>query len=350
MQINKIHHFYNRIRRQLLSHVFLARILFILLIFILAGGGWFIFRQQAQGLISGLQLVAGKPLPETNGRTNILLLGSGGPGHDGPDLSDTVIFISVKNDTGAVTLISIPRDFWIPSLRAKINAAYYYGYSREATSGGLLLAKSAVSEAINQPVHFAVKIDFSTFAKAIDLLGGVDITVDRAFDDNKYPIAGKEDDPCGGDPQTLCRYEHLHFDAGPQHMDGATALKFVRSRYSTDPEEGTDFARSKRQEKVITAAKNKLLSINNLKNTKIYRDLYNLAVNSVVTDITPEYYSTFLKLSLKVRQHPLMSFAISYPDQLDNPPISDRYDGQWVLIPKGGDQNVVYNYVSSLLQ
>ena len=350
MQINKIHHFYNRIRRQLLAHVVLARVLFIILVLILAVGGWFVFRQQAQGLISGLQVVAGKPLPETNGRTNILLLGYGGPGHDGPDLTDTIIFISIKDNTGEITLISIPRDFWIPSLRAKINTAYHYGYAKEATSGGLLLAKSAVSEALGQPVHFAVNLDFSTFAKGIDLLGGVDITVDRTFNDYLYPITGKEDDPCGGDPQTQCRYEHLHFDAGPQHMDGATALKFVRSRYSTDPEEGTDFARSKRQEKVISAVKNKLLSINNLKNTKIYRELYNLAVNSVVTDITPGYYSTFLRLSLKVRQHPIMSLALSSPDQLDNPPISDKYDGQWVLIPKGGDQSVVYNYVSSLLQ
>jgi LCP family protein required for cell wall assembly len=350
MQINKIHHFYNRVRRQLLSHVVLARVLFIVLILSLSVGGWLIFRRQFQGLVAGFQVVAGKPLPETNGRTNILLLGSGGPGHDGPDLTDTMIFISVRDNTGEVTSISIPRDFWIPSLRIKINAAYYYGHVKEATSGGLLLAESAVSEAINQPVHFAVKIDFSTFSKAIDLLGGVDITVDRTFDDYKYPIAGKEDDLCGGDPQTLCRYEHLHFDAGPQHMDGVTALKFVRSRYSTDPVEGTDFARSKRQEKVITAVKNKLLSINNFKNTKLYKDLYNLVINSVVTDITPEYYSTFLKLSLRVHQHPISSFALTSPDQLDNPPISDKYDGQWVLIPKGGDPKYVYNYVSSLLQ
>lgn len=350
MQINKIHHFYNRIRRQLLSHVILARVLFIIIILSLAVGSWFVFRGQIQNLISGFQIVAGKPLPETNGHTNILLLGSGGPGHDGPDLTDTMIFVSVRDDTGEVTGISIPRDFWIPSLRIKINAAYYYGQIKEATSGGLLLAKSAVSEAINQPVHFAVKIDFSTFAKAIDILGGVDITVDRTFDDFKYPITGKEDDPCGGDPQTLCRFEHLHFDAGPQHMDGTTALKYVRSRYSANPEEGTDFARSKRQEKVITAVKNKILSINNLKNTKIYKDLYNLAVSSVVTDISPEYYSTFLRLGLKARQHPLESFALTSPEQLENPPISEKYDDQWVLIPKGGDPNTVYNYVSSLLR
>jgi polyisoprenyl-teichoic acid--peptidoglycan teichoic acid transferase len=350
MQINKLHHFYNRIRRQVLSHVVFTRVLFILLILLLVTGTWFVFRQQVQGLVSGMQVVAGKPLPETNGRTNILLLGSGGPGHDGPDLTDTNIFISIKADSGETTLISIPRDFWIPSLRAKINTAYHYGYIKEATSGGLLLAKSAVSEALGQSVHFVVNLDFSTFAKAIDLMGGVDITVDRAFTDDQYPIPGKENDLCDGDPLTKCRYETVQFTAGPQHMDGVTALKFVRSRHSTDPEEGTDFARSKRQEKIITAVKNKLLSINNLKNTKIYKELYDLAINSLVTDITPEYYAPLLKLSLKARQHPISTFTLTSPEQLDNPPISDKYDGQWVLIPKGGDPKFVYSYVSSLLQ
>jgi LCP family protein required for cell wall assembly len=349
MQINKIHHFYNRIRRQLLSHVVFARILFLVLALFLFIGSWFVFRSQAEKLISGLEIVAGKPLPESNGRTNILLLGSGGLGHEGPDLTDTIIFISVKQSSGETTLISIPRDFWITSLQAKINTAYHYGSLKEATSGGLLLAKSAVSEALGQPVHFVVDLDFSTFAKAIDILGGVDVVVDRAFDDDQYPIPGKENDPCGDDPQTKCRYEHLHFDAGPQHMDGATALKFVRSRHSVDPEEGTDFARSKRQEKIISAVKNKLLSISNLKNTQVYKNLYDLAVSSVVTDITPEYYSTFLRLGLKARQHPLAAYTLSAPDQLDNPPVSDKFQGQWVLIPKGGDPKSVYNYISSLL-
>jgi LCP family protein required for cell wall assembly len=350
MQINKIHHIYNRNRRQLLSHVVIARILFIFIAVVLFVGSWFVFKPQAGKLLSGLEVVAGKPLPESDGRTNIILLGVGGQDHDGPDLTDTIIFVSIKDDTGETTLVSIPRDLWLPSRGAKINTAYHYGYDKEATSGGLLSASSAVSEVIGQPVHFAVYIDFSTFAKAIDLLGGVDITVDKTFDDYQYPIPGKENDLCNGDPEFKCRYEHLHFDSGLQHMDGAIALKFVRSRHSTDLDEGTDYARSKRQEKVITAVKNKLLSITNLTNSKVYKELYNLAVNSVITNITPEYYSTFLRLGLKARQHPLASYTLSSPEQLDNPPVSDKYDGQWVLIPKGNDPKFVYNYVSSLLQ
>jgi LCP family protein required for cell wall assembly len=349
MQITKIHHIYNRFRRQILSHVVLARIISIFLIVSVIFLGGLLFRRPIQRLMSGLGVVAGKPLPQTDGRTNLVLLGAGGEGHQGPDLTDTIIFVSIKDETGEATLISIPRDLWIPSLRAKINAAYFYGFEKQATSGGLLLAKSAVSEVLNQPVHFAVKIDFSTFAQAIDLLGGIDITVDRSFDDNQYPIAGKEDDPCDGDPEYKCRYEHLHFDAGPQHMNGATALKFVRSRHSTDPQEGTDFARNQRQEKVIAAIKSKLISTANLKNSKIYKQLYELAAGSIVTDITPDYYSGFFRLGLKMRQVSFKSFSLQEPDQLENPPLSPKYDNQWVLIPKGNDPQALFSYVSSLL-
>jgi anionic cell wall polymer biosynthesis LytR-Cps2A-Psr (LCP) family protein len=349
MQISKINHFYNRLRRQVLSHVILARIILVIFILVAVFFGWLLFHSRIQGLFSDLRAVAGTPLPQTDGRTNLVFLGSGGDGHQGPDLTDTIIFVSIKDDTGETTLISVPRDLWIPSLRAKINSAFHYGYVKQATDGGLLLAKSAVSEALNQPVHFAVKIDFSTFARAIDLLGGVDITVDRTFDDNRYPITGKENDLCDGDPEYLCRYEHVHFDAGPQHMDGATALKFVRSRYSDDPLEGTDFARNQRQEKVISAVKSRLVSIDNLTDTKLYTQLYDLAVRSVVTDITPDYYSSFLRLGLKMRKVPFRSFSLSVPDQLENPPVSPKYDFQWVLIHKDGDPEIIFDYVSSLL-
>ncbi len=350
MQITKVHHIYNRIRRQALSHVVITRIFIGFILALTLIGGWFVFQKPAQQVLTGLGLVAGKPLPSSSGRVNFVLLGSGGEGHDGPDLTDTIIFISTKVETGETTLISIPRDMWIPSLRAKINSAYYYGFAKQATSGGMLLAKSAISESINQPVHFAVKLDFSTFSKFIDAMGGIDITVDQAFDDYKYPIPGKENEICSpADEEFLCRYEHIRFESGPQHMDGDTALKFVRSRHSENLDEGTDFSRSRRQTKVISAIKAKLTSIENLKNTGLYKQLYDIVLTGVVTDITPEYYSTLFQLGLKVRKHPLATYTLSSPDQLENPPSSSKYDYQWVLIPKKNDSSALFEYVTGLL-
>jgi len=79
-------------------------------------------------------------------------------------------------------------------------------------------------------------------------------------DDERYPIPGKEADECGGDPEYLCRYEMIHFDSGLQMMNGVTALKFVRTRNSENLEEGTDLARSIRQQKVLLAIRDKIMS------------------------------------------------------------------------------------------
>jgi len=85
-----------------------------------------------------------------DGKTNILILGKGNVNHEAPDLTDSIIFGSIthekKENGSSATLVSIPRDIWIPALRAKINSAYYWGNLKQS-GGGLLLAKSLFSSA-----------------------------------------------------------------------------------------------------------------------------------------------------------------------------------------------------------
>src|SRR3989344_4255891 len=119
-------------------------------------------------------------LKTNDGHINILLLGIGGKNHQGPNLTDTVIFTSLSTKGDKVTLVSIPRDLWVP-----------------------------------------------------DLVGGLEINVGRTFDDFEYPIDGKEEDPCEHTDEELkelatsssqleafpCRYTHVRFDKGEQKMD-----------------------------------------------------------------------------------------------------------------------------------
>lgn len=304
-------------------------------------------------------------------RINLLLLGVGGGTHEGPDLTDTIIFTSIDTKADKVILISIPRDLWIPELEAKINSVYATGEEKQKGSG-LLLAGAAIERVVGQKIDYALKIDFNGFVKAVDMIGGLDINIDNAFDDYAYPLTGREDDLCGhedteiatlsaqiatGSASSLdffpCRYEHLRFDRGFMHMNGTIALKYVRSRHAQGPE-GSDFARSKRQEKVIGAFKDKVFSLDVLLNPVMTLSLIDVVKESIDTNIKEEEYDDFIRLAQKLRGAVITSKSLDTGDEqtqraglLMNPPISDEYLKQWVLVPAAG--NGIYKEIQKYI-
>jgi LCP family protein required for cell wall assembly len=124
--------------------------------------------------------------------------------------------------------------------------------------------------------HF-IGVDFYAFKDAVDAVGGVDIDVQNSFTDNQYP-AGE----CDGEPDENCAFETVSFTAGPQHMDGARALIFARSRHALNGGEGSDFARSKRQQLIVAALKQKVVSIGGIGNLP---NLLNALGDHVITDL-----------------------------------------------------------------
>jgi LCP family protein required for cell wall assembly len=225
-----------------------------------------------------------------NGRMNILLMGKSGGSRDGADLTDTMMLVSVSLNKGGIKTVSIPRDIWVPDIMAKINSTYYWGKNGSAyftlrdTGGGISFAKRIVGKIVGKSIQYGVVIDFSAFKDIVDSLGGINVDVERPFVDNFYPIAGRENDICGGDITYKCRYETVIFDSGVQYMNGETALKFVRSRHSKG-DEGTDIAREARQQKVITAIKNKVLQPKTFLSIKRVSSLVSIAEKYVETDI-----------------------------------------------------------------
>lgn len=197
-----------------------------------------------------------KPLAgEASDRINFLLMGIGGAGHDGPLLTDTIIVASLKPSTNQVAMISIPRDLLVKfpnDTYRKINNAVYLGGLLNYTGGGEQLLADIITDVTGLQIDYFARIDFAGFAEAIDELGGINVTVDTAFADYEYPT-----DNYG--------YQTISFLAGPQMMDGDTALKFVRSRHGNNGE-GSDFARSARQQKVLAALRDKALSLGTLTN------------------------------------------------------------------------------------
>lgn len=268
---------------------------------------------------------------EIDNRTNILLLGKAGEGYTAPELTDTMILMSVNHDQHKVTMISLPRDLWISSLRTKLNSVYYYG-NKKQEKGGLILAKATVEELTGVPVQYAAVIDFSGFQTFIDELGGIKVDVERGFKDERYPIAGRENDECSGDPEYLCRYETIEFKQGVNEMDGETALKYVRSRQSKDEIEGTDFGRAARQRKVIDAVLQKLQDRKIMFSYGKLKKLYELGGEMVETDIEEEGLAVLARIAYESRDN-LQSIAFN-EELLVNPTISLKYDNLYVFVPK----------------
>ncbi len=269
-----------------------------------------------------------------NDRLNIIVLGVGGKGHEGSLLTDTILNVSVPTSPGKVVIVSVPRDIWIPEIRAKINSAYYWGSKKE--TGGLSLSKSTVSKVLGVNPNYGVVVDFSGFKNIVDGLGGIEVNVEKSFTDNFYPIPGKENDKCDGDIQLRCRYETITFTEGRQNMNGELALKYVRSRHSED-DQGTDTARQARQQTILDAVKNRLLSVEVLKSPKRLFAVWSAVKDSVETDMDVGTIA-FVSRKLFDSRNSIGNYLI--PDEyLVNPPISSLYDRQYVFIPKSGNGN-----------
>lgn len=176
---------------------------------------------------------------------NILLLGiDQRPGERGYYRTDTMIVVHIDPNSGKIGILSLPRDLWvqIPGFyETRINVAHYLGDSEGYPGGGPALAKETVSQFLNQPIHYYVRLNFQGFRALLDEIGCIDINVPKDINDPTFP-----DDNFGYDP--------FYIQAGHYCMDADTALKYARTRHTDN-----DFGRMQRQQQVIIAVKNKIL-------------------------------------------------------------------------------------------
>ena len=223
---------------------------------------------------------------ENEGRTNILLLGMGGEGHQGALLTDTIIIASIKYNKGEqpeVALVSIPRDLAVPlnnSNYVKINSIYSYGKINnpdDSTSGSKMVV-DYINKVSGLPIHYYVQIDFEGFKRIVDSVNGIEIDVQNSFYDSRYPTEN-------------FGYQTISFEKGLVMMDGDLALKYARSRHGIVTEgeenEGSDFARAKRQQQILTSLKDKAFSVSTVINPKKVNEIINALGDHVRTNVEP---------------------------------------------------------------
>ena len=209
---------------------------------------------------------------ETQDPVNVLLLGiDQRPGEHGYFRTDTMILLHINPQTGDVGMISFPRDLWVevPGYwETRINSAHVIGDAKQYPGGGPALAKKTVENLIGQPVDYYVRINFEGFRKLLEEIGCIDIDVPKLINDPTFP-----DDNYGYDP--------LYLEPGHYCMDADLALKYARTRHVD-----SDFGRMQRQQQVIMAIKDKVLSSGELPHlVSRAPTLLNILSDSVTTDM-----------------------------------------------------------------
>ncbi len=288
----------------------------------------------------GMVSMAGVALPsDENGLTNILLLGEGDNNHEGVDLTDTIMIASLDpKKTKSAVLLSIPRDTYVLSTekmgKDRINSLYRNyknslvrkgAETSEASAESLQQLTKEVGALIGLPIHGAVKVNFSGFEQAIDSMGGIDIEVPEDIVDTQYP----------GPNYT---YETFQIAKGMQHMDGATALKYARSRHST-----SDFSRSGRQQQIISAAAAKMKEGGLIKNAGKLTELLSIISKNVESTFGTRELLGLADMGKSIDTKKIVSIQLN--DQnglygsiiqqggfLYSPP-RDQFDGAAVLLP-----------------
>lgn len=185
------------------------------------------------------------------GRINILLVGIDGFSNDYTRAAraDTVMLLGI--DVGAKTaeLVSFPRDLWLPMANglpvaeARLNSAYHYGELYGVEGGGPAEVAATLTQAFGVRIDRHVVVSFLAFEQAVDALGGIEIDIPQAIRDPNYPRRSTEG--------TIA----IEFPAGRVLMDGGTALIYARIRHDS-----SDFRRMQRQQQVLFAVRDKLLS------------------------------------------------------------------------------------------
>lgn len=284
----------------------------------------------------------------TSERTNVLIMGYGGQGHQGAYLTDSMSVISVLPTNRHTSLISVPRDLWIQyppnsGQYTKINAVYEFASNNNQNpiAGGNAAAQK-ISLITGLNVKYWVTINFAGFKDLINSIGGVDVYVPDSFN-ACYPA--------NDDPNINASWIKVQFNKGMQHMDGATAIEYARAReplavcgmgQSENLAELTDFARSARQQIIMKAVLAKFKQISTW--PKLYNAL-NALQHTIYTNMSLADLAAFA-LKMNLSDPHTAHIGLSNQNVLMD---SSLNDGTYILLPQNDNWQLIVNYVKQHL-
>lgn len=267
---------------------------------------------------------------------NGLIVWVWGKGHRGAYNTDTMIVVSYNPSTKQLNMISLPRDLYVNIDKWyywRINGIldYYMSAKDLSLSGAMEKLSEKIGNLVGQNIHYYWLIDFHGFEDIIDTLGWLKVNVPEELYDPTFPVDN-------------FNYGILHIDSGSQTMDGNTALNYARSRHST-----SDFDRSRRQQIIIHALIDKLLSFGWI--TKI-KPLYDQFKTTVVTNAGLTDLVKYLPYATKIKNMNNIVFQSDCPANINQirpwcvlySPWREAFGGAAVLLPIGATPTNVSNY------
>lgn len=166
----------------------------------------------------------------------------------GPTRADVIMIMQVDPNENRVALMSVPRDLWLPQPGGalnRINTALAAGYREDDPNAGPRYLMQTLAVNFGLPLDGYFLLNFEAFVDVVDAVGGVDVDVPIPITDTAYPT---ED----------YGVQTIRFEAGPQRLNGERALIYVRTRH-----QDSDFGRAARQQQVIRAVAEQILSPRN---------------------------------------------------------------------------------------
>ena len=247
-----------------------------------------------------------------------------------PVLTDTMMILNLNLESGQLSAISYPRDLWNAEYKTKINALYQYGFERYPNRPEQF-PKQVIEQISGVEMDRTMVLRLDQVSELIDILGGVEINVPEAFVDEQFP-RDDVDIRFETDPTKL--YEKIEFVKGPQKMSGERSLKYIRSRKSANLDEGTDDARAKRQQQVISALIKKISQPTLVKQPELIGKLYHfydLNFSQQISLIELIEIANRLRTKLQHIAFDPSSLSIQTEEEdgvITHPPVA-KY-GQWV--------------------
>jgi LCP family protein required for cell wall assembly len=295
---------------------------------------------------------------------NILALGRPGAGHPGENLTDTIIIFHFGSDQ-KLAVISLPRDLLVkipasnisparntqasqpcfirrcgqasqtdwPSDANEPKAQSYTKINQLYGMGGLEMIKQKTKEITGLSVDRYVLMDLTTVEELINFVDGVNVFVPQDIYDPLFPGPNYS-------------YEAFALKAGWRYLDGETALKYTRTRYSKQG----DFDRMKRQQQILLALKQKVLSFNPLFDLPVYLKIFQSFKEHVQTDLTLMEIKSLWQLGQKIEPSQIINLTIDKErtDLLTSGPIILNGQTASMVWPRAGQEN--YSEIKELIQ